>query len=80
MTTFFYQHEQGGGIEYTTAAEIHDFLTTNGLSVDEWRETIYRTVQTPLAWGDLRSAREMYDLILGVYELAHRANGKEPLT
>jgi hypothetical protein len=72
MTAFFYQHEQIG-IEYTHAGEIYDFLTEHSLSVDEWREAMYKVVQTPLAWGELRSAREIYDMILEVYDLAHKA-------
>lgn len=78
MTTFFYSDEQDG-IEYTTAAEIFTFLVERSLSLDDWREAMYKTVQTPLAWGDLRSAREIYELIMEVYALAHHAAGKTPL-
>lgn len=34
---------------------------------------MYKRVQTPLAWGELSSAREIYAMILDVYELVHKA-------
>lgn len=80
-TTFFYTTggDNAKGIEYTSAQEIFDFLKAFNLSIDDWRNTMYETVKTPLAWGEMRTAREIYDLIIEVYTLAHRGDGRDVL-
>lgn len=67
------------GLEYETAQELVDFLKANKLPLSDWLEKHYQAIAGMLTWGDLIGARAGYDLILEVYEIIFREEGREVL-
>ncbi len=64
---------------HTRATKVYENIVERGATVDEWRDKEYEIINTCLAFGDMRTALDLYALIVEVYTLAHRAAGHEPL-
>ena len=79
MADKYYYMTGEKGLEYETAQELVDFLKVNKLPLSDWLEKHYQVIAGMLTWGNLRSARAGYELILEVHEIIHQVDGRDVL-